>query len=224
MIKLLLSVVVFTFATVGFSNASGQVFGKKKGNGPVCLDAQNYIAEGDVVFTSNHNYLFRRVERDTKTWTSHVGIAFKNDLNEWVVYESTWPKSKITPLCEFMQRSYEDRVELKRLVAGVTESQIRVMKMAATRQLGLPYDQGFDYSDDQKSFCSKFVFNTYKAVSINMGDLHTFQDVLNENPDMDLSFWKTWFFGRIPYDRVTISPADQIRDTKFNSIFKYGIE
>jgi hypothetical protein len=223
MIKLLLSVVVFTFATVGFADMSGEVY-KKKPDGPVCLNAQNYIAEGDVVFTSNHNYLFRRVERDTKTWTSHVGIAFKNDLDQWVVYESTWPKSKITPLCEFMQRSFENRVELKRLASGVTASQVRVMKMAATRQLGLPYDQGFDYSDDKKSFCSKYVYNSYIAISVEMGSLHTFQDVVDENPDMDLSFWKTWFFGRIPYERVTISPAEQIRDTKFHSVFKYNID
>jgi len=214
MIKLLLSVVVFTFAVVGFAENAG----------PVCLDAQNYIAEGDVVFTSNHNYLFRRVERDTKTWTSHVGVAFKNDLKEWVVYESTFPQSKITPLCEFMQRSYENRIEIKRINSGLAVSQTRVMKMAATRQLGLSYDQGFDYADNKKSFCSKFVYNTYKAVSIEMGSLHTFQEVLDENPDMDLSFWKIWFIGRIPYQRVTISPAEQILDTKYISVFKYGID
>lgn len=223
MIKLLLSVMVFSFASVGFSDASSEIHGKK-GNGPVCLKAQNYIAEGDVVFTSNHNYLFRRVERDTKTWSSHVGVAFKSDAGQWVIYESTWPKSKITPLCEFMQRSYQDRVEIKRLSTGIVDSQVRVMKMAATRQLGLPYDQGFDYSDDKKSFCSKFVYNVYKSVSIEMGSLHTFQEVLDENPDMDLGFWKTWFFGRIPYQRVTISPAQQIRDTKYVSVFSFGIE
>lgn len=214
MIKLLLSISILLSATFSFAEKDG----------PVCLAAQKYIAEGDVVFTSNHNYLFRRVERDTKTWTSHVGQAFKNDLNEWVIYESTFPKSKITPLCEFMQRSYKDRVEIKRLSAGLSDSQIRVMKMAATRQLGLPYDQGFDYSDDKKSFCSKYVYNNYKAISIGMGSLHTFQDVLDENPDMDLGFWKTWFFGRIPYERVTISPADQIRDGKFVAVFSFGVQ
>jgi Permuted papain-like amidase enzyme, YaeF/YiiX, C92 family len=222
MSQLLLLVTVLMMTAFGLAETSGEVYGKK-GNGPVCLDAQKYIAEGDVVFTSNHNYLFRRVERDTLTWTSHVGVAFKNDLEEWVIYESTWPKSKITPLCEFMQRSYEDRVEIKRFSTDLAASQIRIMKMAATRQLDLSYDQGFDYEDDKKSFCSKFVYKTYQAVSIEMGSLHTFQQVFDENPDIDLSFWKTWFFGRIPYERVTISPAQQIRDGKFRSVFQFGI-
>jgi hypothetical protein len=199
-----------------------EVFAKKTDK-IVCLDAQKYIAEGDVVFISNHNYLFRRVERDTKSWTSHVGVAFKNDLNQWVVYESTWPKSKITPLCDFIQRSYEGRVELKRFSSGLTSSQIRIMKMASTRQLGLLYDQGFDYTDDKKSFCSKFVYNTYLAVSIEMGRLHNFQQVLDENPDLDLSFWNLWFFGQIPYERITISPAIQIRDPQFHSVYKYNV-
>jgi len=215
MIKLFLSVIISMLVTV-------EVFAKKTDK-IVCLDAQKYIAEGDVVFISNHNYLFRRVERDTKSWTSHVGVAFKNDLNQWVVYESTWPKSKITPLCDFIQRSYEGRVELKRFSSGLTSSQIRIMKMASTRQLGLLYDQGFDYTDDKKSFCSKFVYNTYLAVSIEMGRLHNFQQVLDENPDLDLSFWNLWFFGQIPYERITISPAIQIRDPQFHSVYKYNV-
>ncbi len=213
MIKSVLLFAVLGFAAAGFAKTSG----------PVCLAAQQSIAEGDVVFTSNHNYLFRRVESDTKTWTSHVGVAFKNDGGEWVVLESTWPKSKITPLCEFMQRSYKDRVEIKRFVQDLTLSQIRVMKMAASRQLGLRYDQGFDYDNHKKSFCSKFVYSTYQAINIDMGKLQSFQQVLDENPDMDLTFWKTWFLGRIPYKRITISPAIQIRDPKFHSIFKFGI-
>jgi hypothetical protein len=188
------------------------------------LAAQTFIAEGDVVFTSNHNYLFRRVERDTMTWTSHTGQVFKNDRNEWVIYESTWPKSKITPLCEFMQRSYEDRAEIKRLSSGLTTSQIRIMKMAATRQLGLSYDQGFDYDDKKTSFCSKFIFNNYSAIGIDIGQLHTFQALLDENPDMDISFWKVWYLGRIPYTRTTITPGDLIRDNKFSTVFKYNID
>ncbi len=214
MIKLLLSISILLSTALAFA----------KKDGPICLNSQNFIAEGDVVFTSNHNYLFRRVERDTLTWTSHTGQVFKNEFNEWVVYESTWPKSKITPLCEFMQRSYDDRVEIKRLSSGLTASQIRVMKMAATRQLGLPYDQGFDYDDNKKSFCSKFVYNNYKAIGIEIGLLHTFQDLLDENPDMDITFWKVWYFGQIPYTRTTITPGDLIRDTEFTSVFKHNID
>lgn len=212
MLKFMMTVLVLFFAPIGFAQENS-----------ICAEAVKTIDAGDVVFISNHNLLFRRVESDTKTWTSHVGVAFKNDLDKWVVYESTWPKSKITPLCEFLARSFEDRIEIKRFSTPLTSSQLRVMKMAATRQLGLSYDQGFDYSDSKTSFCSKYVYNTYLAAQIQMGNLQTFQQVFDENPEMDLSFWKFWFFGKIPYDRVTISPAIQIRDLKFHSVFKHNV-
>ena len=46
-----------------------------------CSSAGQDLAAGDLVFISNHNYLFRQVEKDTQTWASHVGIAFKNEKN-----------------------------------------------------------------------------------------------------------------------------------------------
>ena len=35
----------------------------------------------------------------------------------------------------------------------------------------------------------------------------TFRDLLARNPGADLRLWKMWYFGRIPWDRATITPA-----------------
>jgi hypothetical protein len=189
----------------------------------VCQQAAADIKDGDVVYISNHNYLFRRVERDTKTWTSHVGVAFKNVKNEIFVYESTWPKSKITPLCDFVGRSFEYKVAVKRFSQALTAEQINAMKMTADDQLNLRYDHGFDYDDVKTSFCSKYVYNVFQAANIQIGHLETMRELLESNPDLDLIFWKAWYLGRIPYERNTITPASEYFDTKFNFIYTNNI-
>ncbi len=188
-----------------------------------CQDSLKIIEEGDVVYISNHNYLFRQVEKDTMTWASHVGIAFKDPKNkDWMVYESTWPKSKLTPICDFLARSFEEKLEIKRLNRKLIPAEIRVMKMAATNMFGLSYDQGFDYVDAKTSFCSKYVFKTFQTININVGVLETFQSLLDKNPSMDLTFWKAWFFGSIPYERLTITPASQILDSQFTTVYAFN--
>jgi hypothetical protein len=34
-----------------------------------------------------------------------------------------------------------------------------------------------------------------------------FSTLLSRNPDEGLMFWQLWYFGRIPWDRQTVTPA-----------------
>ncbi len=40
-----------------------------------------------------------------------------------------------------------------------------------------------------------------------LGDVETFDTLLRRNPDHPLGFWKIWYFGRIPWQRRTVTPA-----------------
>ena len=69
------------------------------------------------------------------------------------------------------------------------------------------YHTGFKY-ESSRQFCSKFVFDIYKeALSIPIGDVETFEELLNSNPNAKLTFWKLWFLGSIPWERKTVTPA-----------------
>ena len=39
------------------------------------------------------------------------------------------------------------------------------------------------------------------------GEVQTFREPLERNPAADLRLWKVWYFGRIPWDRTTVTPA-----------------
>ena len=50
----------------------------------------------------------------------------------------------------------------------------------------------------------------------------TFTDLLTGNPDAPLAFWQYWFFGRIPWDRVTVTPATQLQSELLDTINSGG--
>jgi hypothetical protein len=39
-----------------------------------------------------------------------------------------------------------------------------------------------------------------------IGEVQTFRELLERNPAADLRLWKMWYFGRIPWDRTTVTP------------------
>lgn len=183
-----------------------------------CKDVIEVLQEGDLVFTSNRSYVFRQVEKDTLSWTSHVGIAFKHGAT-WMVYESKVPLSKISYICDFINRSKDERVAVTRYSSALTSEQVGLLKFASAQQLNIRYDLGFEYLDSKSMFCSKYVYNAYQTIGIEIGQLETLGSLLLRNPEANMSFWKTWFLGQVPYDRLTITPASQLIDPKFLTIY-----
>jgi hypothetical protein len=43
-------------------------------------------------------------------------------------------------------------------------------------------------------------------MGIAVGEAMTFRDLLERNPETDQRLWKLWYFGRIPWERTTITP------------------
>lgn len=100
----------------------------------------------------------------------------------------------------------------------MSEAAVQGLHDAASRRMGTLYHLGFKY-ESPRQFCSKFVYDCYReALDVRIGRLETFRELLASNPDSPLWFWRLWFWGRIPWERRTISPASQLEDEQLVTI------
>jgi hypothetical protein len=103
---------------------------------------------------------------------------------------------------------------------GLASHQVEALRKACDARMGKLYHLGFHYTSSRQ-FCSKFVYESYlAALGVELGTLESFRALLNSQPDTPLLFWQLWFFGRIPWTRLTITPASQLRSDKLETIWK----
>lgn len=177
---------------------------------PTYMQSADFLKVGDIVFIHINSLLFRKIARDTNSWTNHVGIIVDVSGKEPQVAESTFPFSKITPLSAFIKRSKSGKVEIKRYSATLTVNEEKNLKNAAQKRLGIFYDTGFNLHS-KRQFCSRFVYEVmYEATGRTLGKVETLSTLFSRNPDTDLRFWKLWYFGAIPWDRETVTPTSQL--------------
>lgn len=174
---------------------------------------------GDVVFIRVTAKPFREVAIATGSWTNHVGVVTDIDGNEPVIGEATFPFSRTTTLSRFVERSDHGRVAVLRLKEPLTIEQSQRVREAALRRTGVFYDTGFNlYSPRQ--FCSRYVREVLgEATGVNVGEVETFATLLTRQPNADLSFWKVWYFGRIPWQRETVTPASLLQSAALQPVF-----
>ncbi|WP_432473661.1 YiiX/YebB-like N1pC/P60 family cysteine hydrolase [Amphritea sp. HPY] len=175
------------------------------------------LKEGDVLFISIDAFLYKQVARGTGSWSSHVGFAIK-EQNQWLVVESKVPFVTKTPLRKFLSRTCNNEVMVRRLKQAPTDAEIQKLKTAAEKRIGAIYHLGFKYNSDRQ-FCSKFVHQVFKeAIGVELGKIQTLEQLLEENPQASVGFWRCWYFGFIPWQRKTLTPASQIADPTLNTI------
>jgi hypothetical protein len=208
----ILTFLLFNFSLNALTNESA-----------LCENAKKNLKSGDLVFIAIDSYFFKKVAEDTLSWTSHVGLILKSKNNEWLVYESRVPRSTITPFCDYIKRGLDQIVEIKRYKDTLSESDILVLKNEATNRLGYRYNTGFDYDSKNTQFCSKYVFDVFKKINIEVGAIETLKDLFEKNPNTDLAFWKKWYLGRIPWNRRTVTPSSQAKDPQFLTVFENNI-
>ncbi|EKT57559.1 YebB family permuted papain-like enzyme [Providencia sneebia] len=169
-------------------------------------DYQQYEI-GDIIFTCIGTTLFRQIASASQCWSNHVGIIIGHNGQDYIVAESRVPLSTTTTLTRFIQRSANHQYGVRRLATPLSNEQKQALIAEVPARLHKFYHTGFDYYSSRQ-FCSKFVFDIYKsALSINIGKIETFQELLGQNPNAKLNFWKLWFIGQIPWDRATVTPA-----------------
>ena len=178
---------------------------------------------GDIVFIRIANFFYRRVAAATNSWTSHVGMIDHREGSEWIVAESTIPRSCYTPLTKFLRRSEQGKHAVLRLQTPLDTAAQTRLQHEAKRRMGRWYDLGFDL-DARHQFCSKFIYEVYRdAVGVSIGTIESFRDLLARNPHVSQTFWRFWFWGRIPWDRRTIAPGTQFESDLLQHVSGSGV-
>ena len=174
---------------------------------------------GDVVFIRVAARPFREVAAATDSWTNHVGIVIDTAGDEPLIAESTFPLSRTTKLSKLAARSEGGRLAVARLKAPLTPEQQQQLAAAAERRTGIFYDTGFDLHS-RRQFCSRYVREVIEeATGTRVGEVETFAALLTRRPQTDLGFWRVWYFGQIPWQRETVTPASLLRSPELVPVF-----
>jgi len=174
---------------------------------------------GDIVFTRIDTYPFRKVAEATGTWTNHVGIVLDVSGPEPVIGESRFPLSGSTTLSRFVARSAGGRVAVMRLPTPLTPTQQLAIVAAAAQREHVFYDTGFD-ARSHRQFCSRYVREVLQqGAGVEVGRVETFQALLANAPQADVGFWRVWYFGSIPWQRETVTPASVLHTPGLKTVF-----
>ncbi|MBG5890896.1 YebB family permuted papain-like enzyme [Providencia rettgeri] len=175
---------------------------------------------GDVVFTSIGTELFRQIASASLCWSNHVGMIVGHNGEDYLVAESRVPLSTTTTLSRFIARSSDNRYSVRRFSHTLTSEQKSALVAEVPARLNKFYHTGFNY-ESSRQFCSKFVFDIYQsALSVQIGELETFKELLTKNPNAKLNFWKLWFIGQIPWERKTVTPASLWHHPELSLIYR----
>ncbi len=173
---------------------------------------------GDLVFIRVPAYPFRRVAQATGSWTNHVGIVVAAGTDPTIA-ESTFPLSRATSLSHFVARSDQGRLAVDRLDIALSVQQQAKIAEAAARRYGIFYDTGFNLHS-RREFCSRYVREVLdEATGVEVGEVETFSSLLKHNPNENLSFWRVWYFGKIPWQRETVTPASVLNSAGLHRVF-----
>jgi hypothetical protein len=174
---------------------------------------------GDVVFIRIPMQPFTKVADATSSWTNHVGIVSDVSGKEPVISESRVPVSGETSWSKFVQRSDKGRVAVTRLPAPLDAQQQLKLRDAVAARRGIAYDTGFDLHS-KRQFCSRYVREVLdEAAGVKLGEVEDFSTLLKHNPQADQDFWKVWYFGNIPWQRETVTPASLLKDGRMRVVF-----
>lgn len=180
---------------------------------------QRDMQVGDLVFIRVKALPFAKVAAATGSWTNHVGVVIDTSGAEPLIGESTFPVSKATALSRFVARSEGGRVAVTRLVAPLSDAQRARVRVAAEARMGTVYDTGFDLHS-RRQFCSRYAREVLiEATGTSVGEIETFAHLLERNPSASLSFWRVWYFGRIPWTRETVTPASLLQSAHAHATF-----
>lgn len=182
-------------------------------------DLGKQLQIGDVVFIRIPKPPFTKVATTTSSWTNHVGVVTGVSGAEPVIAESRVPLSGETTWSKFVKRSDAGRVAITRLPVALDAQQQLKLKQAVAARQGILYDTGFDLRSSRQ-FCSRYVREVLQeAAGVELGKVENFSALLQQNPQADQRFWKMWYFGKIPWQRETVTPASLLRDGRMQVVF-----
>ena len=177
------------------------------------------LKSGDIIFISIPYFLYQQIEKGTACRASHVGMVFHDENEGWVVAESKVPVSTYTKLDKYLARTKGGWCCVRRLNRELNENEINRLREECDKQMGKLYHLGFKYISP-RLFCSKLVYDAYnRALNIEVGELNTLRELFEKQPRMSVRFWRLWYFGFIPWDRITVTPASQLDADNLETVY-----
>jgi hypothetical protein len=175
--------------------------------------------EGDVLFQSlPHGDLVDAIEGITSSPYSHCGVVLRNDKNQWVVVESIFNVHE-TPLFLWEFRGRGGDFTAYRLNVKYA-SHIPSFKKNLISYLGRRYDFDYDMTNDRALYCSDLIYLAFEEVSgERMGTLEKLRD-LNWKPFEHFILYEQG--GKLPLDRVMITPASLARAPQLHEVYRTG--
>jgi hypothetical protein len=173
----------------------------------LAFKAETPLKNGDIVFIVNPSGQGKAIQLATKSKFTHVGIVLIEN-GKTMVYHAVEPVSKNT-FEEFVNMSADGKFYIKRLKdqSRLTQDIIAKMLKEAKAELGIHYDLGFNWSDDEL-YCSEFVWKLYNhALGIDIGKLRPLKDFDLSHPAVK-EIMKRRYGNNIPYNEKMISPGD----------------
>lgn len=165
------------------------------------------LKNGDIVFIVNAGGQGKAVQLATKSKFTHVGIVFIEN-GKPMVYHAIEPVSKDS-FEDFISMSTNKQYVVKRLKdqSLLTPVVINTMLEQAKKQLGMHYDIGFNWSDEEL-YCSEYVWKLYnKALNLEVGKLRPLKDFDLSHPAVK-EIMEERYGKKIPYEEKMISPGD----------------
>lgn len=175
--------------------------------------------EGDVVFQSlPHGDLVDAIEGITHSPYSHCGVVLRNDKNQWVVIESIYNVHE-TPLFLWELRGRGGNFAAYRLDSKYYQL-VSHFKQDLLAYAGRLYDYNYDMTQDQSVYCSDLVYLAFdKASGEKMGTLDKLGN-LDWKPYEQVI--KTEQEGKLPLDRIMITPASLARAPQLHEAYRSG--
>jgi len=218
--KFIFSILVLSLSTLARGQSISESKVQKNDN---LQQLASKLEVGDVVFIHVSILPFEKISSTTESWTNHVGIVVDVSGNEPLIGESRVPFSGTTTFSRFVARSKAGRVEVKRMNKSLDEQQKKNVLLAANERAWILYDTGFNLHS-KRQFCSRYVHEVLnEATGINVGKVENFTTLLKNNPKTDLKFWTIWYFGNIPWDRNTVTPASLLHSKQMTTLFNVKV-
>jgi hypothetical protein len=195
-----------------------------------CLPKQKFeLQEGDFLFQDlDSSPLCDAIELVTPGYKdanfSHIGLVVL-DNDKLKVLEAIPPEVVLTPIANFLNRSYDKFKKPKIIVGRLKEEHQHSVKEAiifAKKQIGVAYDEVF-LMNNNSYYCSELIFEAFEKDSIFKIKPMTF---LHPETNDTLSVWKNYYSKlgvEIPQNEPGINPGIMSLSNKIEMIYFYGI-
>jgi len=194
-----------------------------------CLPKQKFeLQEGDLLFQDlDSSPLCDAIELVTPGYKdanfSHIGlVVLDNDTLK--ILEAIPPKVVLTPIANFLNRSYDKFKKPKIIVGRLKEENQHSVKeaiMFAKKQIGVAYDKVF-LMNNNSYYCSELIFKAFEKYSIFKLKPMTF---LHPETNDTLTVWKNYYSKlgiKIPQNEPGINPGIMSLSDKIEMVYFYG--